>query len=108
MTKKNISRGQKFSLTNTHIRKLKSKKGIKIFHASKRLKNKEHVKKVLFDCFCRNDMEAFKEALKSHFELQNKDKIIKKARISKATFYRTISKNSNPTLKSISKLLKAV
>ena len=88
--------------------KLKTKKGIQPFCASKKLKNKSYVKKVLFDCFCNNDMEAFKEVLKSHLELQNKDNLIKKLKMSKTTFYRTLSKNSNPTIKSVSKLLRAV
>ncbi len=88
--------------------KLKNKKGIKAFYTSKKLKNKKYVQKVLFDCFIHNDMDGFKEVLCAHLDLVNKDKVIKRAGISKTTFYRTLSKDSNPTMKNISKLLKVI
>ena len=88
--------------------KMKRNKKIKPFYASKKLKNKEYVKKVLFDCFCHNDMEAFKEVLKAYLELKTKSRIIKKAGMSKTTFYRVLSKKSNPTVKNISKILQAI
>ncbi len=108
MAKKKTSKKQKFLLKDMPKMNLKSKKGIKPFTASKNLKNKNYVKKVLFGCFVHNDMEGFKEVLRTHFDLVNKDEVIKKVNISKTTFYRTLSKKSNPTLRNISKLLKAI
>ncbi|MGI9549116.1 MAG: DNA-binding protein [Bdellovibrionales bacterium] len=90
------------------LKKLKSKKDIEPFHASKKLKDKKHVKAVLFDCLSNGDTEIFKEVLRTHLELVNKDKFIKKIKMSKTTFYRTLSKNSNPTLKNVSKIMKAI
>ena len=90
------------------LKKLKSKKGIKPFNASKKLKDKKHVRAVLFDCLLHGDTEIFKEVLRTHLELVNKDKFMKKIGMSKTTFYRTLSKNSNPTLKNVSKIMKSI
>ena len=94
------------------LKNIKSKqfkdKNIKTFSSFKRLKDKKYVKEALFDCLLHDDLESFKEILRAHFEIVNKNQIIKKTGISKRTLYRSLSQTGNPIFKNISKLLQAI
>ena len=72
---------------------------------SKRIKNKNIVSKALWDCLVANDPEGFKEILRTHLELTNKDKLAKDTGIPKRTLYRMLSDEGNPTLENISKMI---
>ena len=52
-----------------------------------------------------NDTEGFKEILRAYLELVNKEEFAKKAGIPRRTLFRMLSKNGNPTLKNISKII---
>lgn len=89
------------------IPKLKLKKisGISQFKASERIKDKKYISKALWQCILADNPEGFKEILKTHLELINKEKIIKEAHISRRTLFRMLSKEGNPTLENISKIV---
>jgi probable addiction module antidote protein len=61
--------------------------------------------KALWECLKTNDPEGFKEILKAHLELRNKENLTQKTGISRRTLYRMLSKRGNPTLQNISKLV---
>lgn len=85
--------------------KAKNKTQFIEFKASKRIKNKKYVSKALLECLSANDTAGFKEILRTHLELVNKEEFAKKAGISKRSLFRILSKNGNPTLNNISKII---
>ena len=86
---------------------LKLKKGVKTspFGATRRMKNKMNISKALWECLVADDVDGFKEILKAHLELVNKDEFAEKAGIPKRTLYRMLSPSGNPTLENISKIV---
>ena len=85
--------------------KVKSKVKLTAFKAVKRMKNKKHISKALFECLVANDTEGFKEILRVYLELENKDQFAKSAGISRRTLFRLLSKDGNPRLNNISKII---
>ena len=86
---------------------LKAKNTVKFteFKASKRMRNKKYVSKALFECLAANDTEGFKEILRVYLELENKEQFAKEVGIPKRTLFRLLSKDGNPTLNNISKII---
>ena len=93
------------SLNDMPALKIKGKTGFAEFKAGKRIKNKKYVVKALLECLASNDTEGFKEILCAHLELVNKEEFAKKAGVSKRSLFRMLSKNGNPTLNNISKVI---
>lgn len=85
--------------------KLKNISGISEHHPSDRLLNKELVAKALWDCLVANDTEGFKDILRAHLELTNKESIAKKTGISRRTLFRMLSPEGNPTLDNLGKII---
>ena len=75
------------------------------FKASKRMRNKKYVSKALFECLAANDTTGFKEILRVYLELENKEQFAKEVGIPKRTLFRLLSKDGNPTLNNISKII---
>ena len=84
---------------------LKNRKGITDFNPDARLKNRELVAKALWECLVSNDVDAFKEILKSHLEVTNKDDLAEKAGIPRRTLFRMLSPEGNPTLENLCKII---
>jgi DNA-binding phage protein len=84
---------------------LKNRKGITDFNPDARLKNRELVAKALWECLVSNDVDAFKEILKSHLEVTNKDDLAEKAGIPRRTLFRMLSPEGNPTLENLGKII---
>lgn len=84
---------------------LKNRKGITDFNPDARLKNRELVAKALWECLVSNDIDAFKEILKSHLEVANKDDLAEKAGIPRRTLFRMLSPEGNPTLENLGKII---
>jgi DNA-binding phage protein len=105
MTKKKTSKKPEFSLSDIPIRKLKS--GVKVYKVSSanRLKDQELIFRAFWQCLVENDIESFKEILRSHLEAVNKADFAKKSKTSRRTLHRILSPGGNPTLKSISNVL---
>ena len=75
------------------------------FNPNIRLQKPEVVAKALWECLVENDIEAFKEILRSHLEVTNKDKLAKKAGIPRRTLFRMLSPEGNPTLENLGKII---
>ena len=105
MPKRKTSKKPVRSLDDMPTLKTKNKKKFTEFKASKRMKNKKYISKALLECLAANDTEEFKEILRVHLELVNKKEFAKKAGISKRSLFRILSKNGNPTLNNISKII---
>ena len=105
MLKKKTLKKPIHSLENMPI--LKVKNGVKFteFKASKRMRNKKYVSKALFECLAANDTEGFKEILRVYLEFENKEQFAKKVGIPRRTLFRLLSKDGNPTLNNISKII---
>ncbi len=84
---------------------LKNRKGIAEFNPDVRLQKREVVAKALWECLVENDIEAFKEILRSHLEVANKDELAQKAGISRRTLFRMLSPDGNPTLENLGKII---
>lgn len=105
MLKKKISKKHEFSLNDMQTVNLKNRKGITDFNPDARLKNRELVAKALWECLVSNDVDAFKEILKSHLEVTNKDDLAEKAGIPRRTLFRMLSPEGNPTLENLGKII---
>ena len=105
MHKKKTSKKQDFSLSDMPKVELKNRKGISKYNPDSRLKNKEIVARALWDCLVENDIAAFKEILKSHLEVANKEQLAEKAGIPRRTLYRMLSPEGNPTLDNLGKII---
>ena len=92
------------SLDDMPALKAKDKTQFIEFRASKRIRNKKYVSKALWECLLANDTVGFKEILRTHLELVNKEEFAKKVGISKRSLFRILSKNGNPTLNIYPKL----
>ena len=68
----------------------------------------ESVGKALIQCLFEGDNEAFKEILSAHLEVVNKDILSKRSGVSRSTLFRMLGPDSNPTLKNVLKLCKAL
>lgn len=83
----------------------KNKKEFSSFGATKRMKDKNYISQALWECLVANDTEGFKEILRAHLELINKDEFAEAAGISRRTLFRMLSEDGNPTLDNISKII---
>lgn len=88
--------------------KLKKDVKTKKFQATKRIKDKKHLSKALWDALQAGDVDAFKEILRTHLELTNKEEIVKETGISRRSLFRMLSDEGNPTLENISKLVSKI
>jgi DNA-binding phage protein len=105
MPKKKISKKRGFSLNDMPIVKIKKEKGILEFNPDLRLQDPEIIAHALWECLVANDIDAFKEILRSHLEVSNKDKLAKKAGIPRRTLFRMLSPEGNPTLENLGKII---
>ncbi len=105
MPKRKILKRPARFLSDMPALKAKDKKQFIEFKASKRIRNKKYVSKALLECLAANDTAGFKEILRAHLELVNKEEFAKKAGVPKRSLFRILSKNGNPTLNNISKII---
>ena len=105
MIKKRISKKREHSLNDMPTLRAKNKNKLKFFNASKRIKNKKYISKALWECLLANDTEGFKEILRAHLQLINKDEFAKQSGISRRTLFRMLSEEGNPNLENISKII---
>ncbi len=67
--------------------------------------NKHLIANALWECLVQNDTEGFKEILKTHLELINKEQFSEKSGLSRRTLFRILSPEGNPTLENIGKII---
>ena len=105
MPKKKISKKREFSFRNMPTVQLRNKTNIAEFNPDLRLQNPELVAQALWQCLVENDIDAFKEILRSHLEVTNKDELAKRAGIPRRTLFRMLSPEGNPTLENLGKII---
>lgn len=90
--------------------KMKLKKDVrpKKFNATKRMEDKKYISKALWECLQANDVDGFKDILRTHLEIANKEEIVRETGISRRSLYRMLSEEGNPTLENISKLVSKI
>ena len=108
MTKRVTSKKQKFSLNDIPIRRLKPGVKVQKVSSTSRLKDQELVFKAFWECLVEQDIESFKEILRSHLEAVNKQEFAKYSKTSRRTLHRILSPEGNPTLKNISSIIHAL
>ena len=105
MVGKKTSSKQEVSFDDMPVVELKKGVRPKKFGATKRMKSKKHISKALWECLVENDVDGFKEILRTHLELVNKEEIAKETGISRRTLFRMLSDEGNPNLENISKII---
>lgn len=105
MNKKKTLKKPIRSLSDMPNLRVKNKVKLTEFKASKRMRNKKYVSKALFECLAADDTEGFKEILRVYLELENKEQFAKEVGIPRRTLFRLLSKDGNPTLNNISKVI---
>jgi len=91
------------------MQKRSSKKAAgKPLDANEKLRDKTLIAKALFEALSDGDEEAFKEILHAHFEALNRTDLSHDSGVNLRTIYRMTQPKSNPTLKNIAKVFKAL
>lgn len=108
MTKKMTSKKREFSLSDTPVRKLKAGTKFQRISSVNRLKDQELIFRAFWECLVEQDIESFKEILRTHLEVVNKQQLAKKSKTSRRTLHRILSPEGNPTLKNISSVIHAL
>jgi DNA-binding phage protein len=108
MTKKVTLRKRAFSLSDIPQRKLRA--GVKAIrvNSAARLKDQELIFRALWECLVEEDLESFKEVLRGHLDVVNKQQLAQRSKTSRRTLHRILSPEGNPTLKNISSVLHAL
>ncbi len=105
MPRRKTSKKQNFSLKDMQNLKLKKGSRVTTVSASKRIKDKNYVSKALWECLVADDVEGFKDILKTHLELANKEDFVRDTGISRRTLFRMLSEEGNPTLDNVAKIV---
>lgn len=108
MPKRKTSKKQGFSLKSMPAKELKKSSGVTEHDPSSRLKDKHYVAQALIECLQDGDADAFKEILRSYLEIVNKSQFAAKTKIPERTLYRMVSKEGNPTLDNIARVVHAL
>jgi probable addiction module antidote protein len=93
------------SVDDTPIVKLKPEIKTTAWHPSKEMADSQKVIRGLFQSLVDGDTNAFKEILQAHLEAINISKLAKESGISRRTIYAALSKEGNPSLDTIAKLV---
>ena len=105
MAKKRTSKKRGLSLKDMPVVKLTNTAGIKPAQPEKYLMDKKAVAQALWQSLVDNDPETFKEVLRAHLEVMNKNKLTSQTEIARRTLFRMLSPGGNPTLTNISKII---
>ena len=104
---KSLSKKKTKEFVLDNMKKIKLRKGVKTSpdNSVEQLANREHIKIALTECLFTNDVEAFKEILRNHFDAVSLLDLSNETGVSRRTLYRLTEPKSNPTLKTLSKVL---
>lgn len=72
------------------------------------LRNPKLILEALMECLVDHDIKAFKQILKAHYRVVDMDKTLKKADLSKRTFFHALSDKGNPSIDTVSKMMSAL
>ena len=108
MLRKKTSKKQEFCFSDIPTVKLRPRTKVVGSNSAKKLRDPELIFRALWQCLIEQDLDSFKDILRSHLDATNKQTLSKKANTSRRTLHRILSQEGNPTLKSISKVLAAM
>ena len=104
MLKRKISKKQGFFLEDMPTLKVNKKAKLKKHSPSHFFKDFDKVGTALLESLIQNDTEAFIEILDAYLKV-NRARVAKRARMSRSTVQHALSKNGNPTLKTIARIV---
>ncbi|MCL4361531.1 hypothetical protein M1446_04235 [Candidatus Dependentiae bacterium] len=104
MNKKKTLKKREFSLADVEHIDISDREGLTEFKPSDYFKDHKRVAEALLQCLVENDTEAFMEILDSYLRV-NRSKVAKKADLARSTVSTAFSKKSNPTLKTLAKIV---
>lgn len=104
MDKKKTYKEPEFCFDDMPILKLKKDAIIKIHRPEKTFKDLDKVGAALLECLIENDTEAFIEILDGYLQV-NKSRVAKKTNMSRSTIQQALSREGNPTLKTLAKIV---
>ncbi len=105
MRKAKISKKREFSFKNMPSFEPRNRSEVKLYSAAEKMKNKDYVSKALWQCLINNDINSFKEILRTHLEIANKEEFANKSGIPQRTLFRILSPEGNPTLETLGKII---
>ena len=106
MGKAKTSRKRKvFSIDDMPIVSLKPGIRAESHDPKKNLSEQRFIVDALMDCLLDGDVEEFKETLKAHYEAVNITRALKRAGLSKRTFYNALAPDGNPSLETVMKMV---
>ena len=106
MGRTKISKKRKaFSLDDMTPVKIKAGAKTTPSDPDKYLRNEAFIMEAVADALWSGDLKAVKEILKSHYEALDLEKTLKRADISRHTFYDALSESGNPTAKTLVKIM---
>lgn len=104
MSKKKTLKKREFSLAEIPRISIKNEKKLTEFKPEEFLQDHESVGAALLQALIENDTEAYMEILDAYLRV-NRSHIAKEANLSRSTVSLAFSKRSNPTLKTIAKIV---
>ena len=104
MNKKKTLKKHEFTLDELQPIEILHESKLHDSKASAFFKNKNEVAQALLECLIENDTESFMEILDAYLSV-NRTKIAQKTNLTRATITQAFSKNGNPTLKTIAKIV---
>lgn len=107
MSRRSRSKKREICFDEAPIMKVKKNIKTKSFDPGKKLRNPNFVAKLFFQSLLENDIEAALDVLEGYILATGKADIAKQGKIAPSTVYHALSKGSNPTLKTVAKLLHA-
>lgn len=102
---KTLKKRKSFSLDEMPIVSVKGGQKAKAYSPTEKLRDREFVMLALAQALYEGDDKAFKEILKAHYEAVNTAATLRKANVSKRTFYEALSAKGNPSLKTVAKIV---
>lgn len=105
MNRRKTSKKRDFSFNDMPIHELSGAAKPIVRKSGSTLRDKDLIAKALWECLVDNDIESFKDILRTHLEVVNKESFVKKTGISRRTLFRMLSPEGNPTLENISKII---
>ncbi len=104
MLKRKTSKKRAFSLDDIATTKVNKKAKLRRHNPYLFFKDFDKVGAALLESLIENDTEAFIDILDSYLQV-NRSRVAKRGKISRSTVQHALSKNGNPTLKTIARIV---
>jgi len=105
---KTLKKQKAFSIEDMEPVKLKAGVKTRKHDPAKNLKSSSFINEALLECFLEGDLDAFKEIMRAHYEAVNTTQALRKAGLSKRTFYDAIGPKGNPSISTVMKMVQGL